>query len=51
MSILRAGITYLFFAVSVAIGRDRDSVNILGAALTLILIFSPFAVFSVALQL
>ncbi len=51
MSILRAGITYAFLAISFIINRDNDSANSLGAAVVAVLIFSPFAVLSVAFQL
>ena len=51
MSMLRAGITYLLMALALAVGRESTPENTLGAALTFILIVSPFAIFSVALQL
>jgi len=51
MSMLRAGITYLFIAVSLLADRKNTPANTLGAAFTLILISSPFAIFNVAFQL
>ena len=51
MSILRAGITYAFVALAQILNRKSNSENTLGAATTVILIFSPFAIFSVAFQL
>ena len=51
MSILRAGITYLLIALSLLLNRQSNSANSLGAAISVILLFNPMAVFSVALQL
>ena len=51
MSMLRAGITYLIMALAILLGRENTPENSLGAALCIILIISPFAIFSVALQL
>lgn len=51
MSILRAGLTYFIMAVGIMLDRKGKSDNTLGTALTAILISSPFAIFSVALQL
>ncbi len=50
-SILRAGITYLIMAAGLLLKRSYSSVNALGFAVTLILIFSPFVIFSVGFQL
>lgn len=51
MSMLRAGITYLFMALSLILNRKGTPENTLGTAVTTLLIFSPFAIFSVAYQL
>ncbi len=51
MSVLRAGFTYLIMAIGIMLDRKGKSNNTLGTALTTILIFSPFAIFSAALQL
>lgn len=51
MSILRAGLTYFIMSTGLMLDRKGKSDNSLGFALTLILIFSPFAIFSLALQL
>lgn len=51
MSMLRAGITYLIMALGLTFNRDNTPENTLGAATVIILLFSPFAIFSVALQL
>ena len=51
MSILRAGITYLLMAIALLIDREGVPVNSLAAAVVIILIASPFAIFSVAFQL
>ncbi len=51
MSILRAGLTYFIMAVGIMLDRKGKSDNSLGSALTVILISSPFAIFSVSLQL
>ncbi len=51
MSILRAGITYLLISVSLLLNRHSDSANNLGTAISVILLFNPMAIFSVALQL
>lgn len=50
-SILRAGITYIIMAIGIMLDRKGVSENSLGAAITIILIYSPYAIFSVALQL
>lgn len=51
MSMLRAGMTYVLMALGISIGRKGVAENTLGAAVSFILIFSPFAVFSIAFQL
>ena len=51
MSILRAGLTFVFVAISLILGRGSAAENSLGSAVTLILIISPFAIFSVAFRL
>ena len=51
MSIMRAGLTFVFVAVSIFLGRSSAAENSLGSAVTLILIISPFAIFSVAFRL
>ncbi len=51
MSIQRAGFTYIFIALALIIGRQYNSENSLGAAISVILLINPLAVFSVALQL
>lgn len=51
MSIMRAGITYLIMAIGIMLDRKGKGENSLGAAITVILFFTPFAIFSVALQL
>jgi len=51
MSILRAGITYFIIAVSLIANRKSTPDNTLGAAVCIILISSPFAIHSIALQL
>ncbi len=51
MSIIRAGVTYVIAATAIIIKRRDNPANNLGAAVTLILICSPFAVLSVAFEL
>lgn len=51
MSILRAGITYIIMGVGLLLNRDHTPENALGFAVVLILLSSPFAVFSVSLCL
>ena len=51
MSILRAGLTYIFMALGLILNRENTSENTLGFAVTVILLFNPFAIFSVAFQL
>lgn len=51
MSILRAGLTYVIIALAPIFKRDYDPINTLCFAVILIMLFSPFAVFSISLQL
>lgn len=51
MSILRAGITYIIMAVGIIIDRKGTPENSLGGAVSIILMFSPFAILSISLQL
>lgn len=50
-SIIRAGLCYIIYAVSIVLKRDNTPENTLGAAVTLILIAEPFAILSVSFQL
>ena len=51
MSMQRAGITYFMIAISYCLNRKSNPDNTIGTAMTVILISSPFAILSVALQL
>lgn len=51
MSVLRAGMTYAIMAIGIMLDRKGTPENTLSAAVSLILIASPFAIFSVSLQL
>ncbi len=51
MSILRAGISYLIFSLSLILKREITSENTLGTAFLFILITNPFAVFSIGFLL
>lgn len=51
MSVLRAGITYILMALGIMLDRKGRPENTLGGALVIILLSSPFAIFSVSLQL
>ena len=51
MSILRAGITYVFMAFGLMFDRIGKPENTLGAAVSLILIASPFSILNISLQL
>ena len=51
MSILRAGITYIIMGIGLLLNRDYTPENALGSAVVLILLSSPFAVFSVSFLL
>lgn len=50
-SILRAGLCYIIYAVGIALKRDNTPENTLGAAVSVILIAEPFAIFSISFQL
>ncbi len=50
-SILRAGMCYLLYGVSVLFDRENTPENTLGAAVLLLLMDQPFSVFSVSFQL
>ena len=51
MSVIRAGVTYLFLSLAPLFNRDSDPLNTLGVAVTTVIMFSPFAIFSVSFQL
>ncbi len=51
MSILRAGITYLLFAISLLINRTRNSESLLATAVVVIIFCSPFAMLSMGFRL
>ena len=51
MSILRAGLTYVMFALALFFNRNASSDNCLGTAVAVILLLNPFAVFSLAFLL
>ena len=51
MSIMRAGITYLIILLALLIDRRYNPENSLGAAVSVILLFNPLAIFSVSFQL
>lgn len=50
-SVLRAGVTYLLFALALLLKRESDSANTLGAAVTLLLIVNPYTWLSAAFRL
>lgn len=50
-SIIRAGVMYLFYAIAILINRKAVSENLLGAAVCVILIVSPYTVFDLSFQL
>lgn len=50
-SIIRAGVCYILYAVSIVLKRDNTPENTLGGAVSLILIAEPFAIFSISFQL
>jgi competence protein ComEC len=50
-SIIRAGLCYIIYAMSIVLKRDNIPENTLGAAVTLILIAEPFAILSISFQL
>lgn len=51
MSIMRAGITYILIALALLIGRKYNPENSLGAAVSIILLINPLAIFSASFQL
>ncbi len=51
MSILRAGVMYIILALGLIIKRKNVSENALGAAVSIILAVSPFAIFNLGFQL
>ena len=51
VSMQRAGITYALFGFSLLLNRRNTPANSLGAAIVIILLFSPFTIFNVAFQL
>ena len=51
MSILRAGITYLLFAISLLLNRTRNSESLLATAVVVIIFCSPFAMLSMGFRL
>ena len=51
MSIMRAGVTYVFMALALVLGRESTPENTLGAAVSMILLFNPLAIMNVAFQL
>ncbi len=50
-SIIRAGVCYIIYALSVALKMNNNSVNTLGTGICVILSAEPFAIFSVSFQL
>lgn len=51
MSIVRAGVMYLVVVAAPLFSRDSDPLNTLGFTVSLITIFSPYAIFSISFQL
>lgn len=51
ISIVRAGFTFVICAAAGLFRRENDSLNSLGIAVYLIMLFTPFAIFSLAFQL
>ncbi len=51
LSVIRAGIMFIFFVLAPVFKRSNDGMNSLGAAVILILFFSPFSVYSVSFLL
>lgn len=51
MSIIRAGLTYVLISISLVFNRTNTPANTLGAAVTLVLLNNPYAIFNVAFQL
>ena len=51
ISILRAGITYIIMLIGMTLLRNRDPVNSLGAAVTILVFFFPYIFYNVAFML
>lgn len=51
VSVIRAGIMFIIAALAPVVGRDNDPLSSLSTAFCIIMLSSPFAVFSVSLQL
>lgn len=51
MSILRAGVTYILYAIAIMLYRKPVGENCLGATVCIIMLVSPFSIFNVAFQL
>ncbi len=51
MSIMRAGITYLIISLAILLERRYNPENSLGAAVSIVLLLNPLAIFSVSFQL
>lgn len=51
LSIVRAGLMFLFLSLAPLVRRDNDSLNSLGSAMIIILLISPFAILGVGFQL
>lgn len=51
LSVVRAGIMFLFFVLSPVLLRQNDSLNSLGSSVVLILYLLPFSIFSVSFLL
>ncbi len=51
MSIMRASLTYLLVSLALLLNRESRGENNLGAAVSIILIFNPLAIFNIAFQL
>lgn len=51
LSIIRAGLMFFFMSLAPLVKRDSDSLNSLGTAVIIMLIFCPFAILNVGFQL
>ncbi|MBP3706787.1 MAG: ComEC/Rec2 family competence protein [Clostridia bacterium] len=51
MSVIRAGIMFILAALAPVLNRDNDSLSCLSTSVVIISLFSPFATYSVSLQL
>ncbi len=51
LSVIRAGIMFLLLSLAPVVKRDNDTLNSLGTAIIVILLFCPFAVLGVGFQL